>query len=130
LGKRRGDFPDAPDRPGVRPGGNRLGERPDEIGRRGDRPGEHPNRPGPRDLGDRPGRRPDDRPGDLHGERPRGRLSKRPGDLVDIGHRHPLRREHDEYESIHGSRLDRREEWTRGRGQRRYCTNLRTYTAF
>ncbi len=131
---------DAPDRHGVRPG-NRLGSRPVEhpVGRRGDRPGEHPNRPGQRDhLGDRAGqrdhlgagRRPEDhsgrgRPGDLRGERSRGRLPKRPDDRTDIGHRHPLRREHDE--NMHGGRLDRREEWIRGRGQRRcgtHCTHF------
>ena len=126
------DRPDGRDhRPGEQPenaldhSGLRPGDREHLIGRRGDHPGQrdHP--------GNRMGRRPDDhsgrgRPGE-RGERSRGRLSKRSDNRTDIGHRHPLRREHD-YENMHGGRHERHDEWTRGRGQRRYC--IRHITSF
>jgi hypothetical protein len=97
-----------PGRPEVRPD-NRVG------GRRGHR--EHSNRLGEREhLGNRRGRRAEEHSG-------RGRpLPKHSDDRTDIGHRHPARREHDEYDNMHGGRHERRGEWTRGRGQPRYET--------
>ena len=115
------DRPDGRNQRGERPGG-RSDEHP--VGRRGDRPVEHPvqrvraDRP---KNWDRPGRRPEDHPGrGRRGGRSRGRGPEHPGDRSDMGHRHPGRTEHGEYEGMRGGRFDRREEWFRGRGQHRY----------